>query len=103
MGGLRRQDPRGDGRQGHRRRPALGRDGHPRVDDQDVAAMRGRPVGGQAGVGLLGARRERRLGAGAQGDAVRDDVDIAAAAFLALAVLMVPLAVRIAARIAGFE
>lgn len=34
---------------------------------------------------------------------MRDDVDIAAAAFLALAVLMVPLAVRIAARIAGFE
>ena len=34
---------------------------------------------------------------------MRDDVDIAAAAFLALGVLMVALAVRIAARIAGFE
>lgn len=34
---------------------------------------------------------------------MRDDVDIAAAAFLALAVLMVALAVRIAARIAGLE
>lgn len=32
-----------------------------------------------------------------------DDVDIAAAAFLALGVLMVALAVRIAARIAGLE
>lgn len=32
---------------------------------------------------------------------MRDDVDIAAAAFLALAVLMLAAAVRIAARIAG--